>query len=52
MGELLMLAGGRAEAGQLFDQAFAQLETLRKTAARQRVLEKLQKLHASMSDRS
>ena len=52
MGELLMLAGRRAEAGQLFDQAFAQLETLRKTAARQRVLEKLQKLHASMSDRS
>ena len=52
MGELLMLAGRRAEAGQLFDQALAQLETLRRTAARQRVLEKLQKLHASMSDRS
>ena len=52
MGELLMLAGRRAEAGKLFDEALAQLETLRRTVARQRVLEKLQKLHASMSDQS
>ncbi len=52
MGELLILAGRPAEASQLFDEAFAQLETLRKTVARQRVLERLQKLRASLSDQS
>jgi predicted Zn-dependent protease len=52
MGELLILAGRPAEASQLFDEAFAQLETLRKTVARQRLLEKLEKLRASLGDRS
>jgi tetratricopeptide (TPR) repeat protein len=52
MGELLLLDDRPDEAGQLFDEALAQLETLRKTAARQRTLKKLQMLRASMGERS
>lgn len=44
MGELLLLAGKKAEAQKLFSAATIQLTTLRKTPARQRLLEKLQKL--------
>jgi tetratricopeptide (TPR) repeat protein len=48
MGELLLLAGKPAEAQRRFDEASAQLKTLRTTVARQRLLEKLEKLQARL----
>ena len=52
MGELLLLAGRPADAQQFFDEALAQLATLRRTVARQRVLEKLQKLQGKTDEQS
>jgi tetratricopeptide (TPR) repeat protein len=49
MGELLLLAGKDEEAREYFDAAEAQLATLRKTVARQRVLDKLRKLDPSQA---
>lgn len=46
MGELLLLAGKKAEARELFNAATNQLATLRKTPARQQLLEKIQQLNS------
>jgi tetratricopeptide (TPR) repeat protein len=52
MGELLLRAGKPSEAHWFFDAALEQLGTLRKTVARQRVLDKLQKRHESAKGNS
>jgi tetratricopeptide (TPR) repeat protein len=52
MGELLLRAGKPEQARQHFSAASAQLESLRKTRARQQVLEKLRKLEASLGEPS
>ena len=44
MGELLLLAGNTTQARELIDAAAAQLTTLRKTPARQKLLKKIQRL--------
>lgn len=49
MGELLLLAGRKAEARQLFNQATTQLASLRKTPARLQLLEKIAALNAQES---
>jgi len=52
MGELLLRAGRPAEARRFFDEALAQLKVLRTTVARQRVLEKLERLQTSLNGSS
>ena len=48
MGELLLAAGKPDEAGRYFEAAVAKLSTLRPTVARQRILEKVQQIQASL----